>query len=302
LPVIRLHPGGTDRLNPMDHRGNPTETVGRQALATALVAGVLGRALDATEDALLGWSVATLARSGRTFTLADVAATVADPADELVALSRRTPLELAQAATPVVFALDKLLTRTLAGMFDGPTTVHVDWTNGPGFVIDLSAVYGDDDALPLVMLAATSWLAAVLQRDSDRRVLQVIDEAWAAVRHGARHFQGSLKLSRTYGVSTWLICHRPADLTAQSDDGTAIAKISAGLLSDIQTRIILRQPPDQVAVAAEMFALSERERSWIGQLLQGRALWRLQRRGAVVQTVLTRNEAQICDTDAAMGT
>ena len=148
LPVIRLHPGGTDRLNPMDHRGDPTETVGRQGLATALVAGVLGRALDATEDALLGWSVATLARTGRTFTLADVAATVADPADELVALSRRTPLELAQAATPVVFALDKLLTRTLAGMFDGPTTVHVDWANGPGFVIDLSAVYGDDDALP----------------------------------------------------------------------------------------------------------------------------------------------------------
>ena len=103
-------------------------------------------------------------------------------------------------------------------------------------------------------------------------------------------------------MSTWLICHRPADLTAQADDGTAIAKISAGLLSDIQTRIILRQPPDQVGVAAEMFALSERERSWIGQLLRGRALWRLQRRGAVVQTVLTTTEAELCDTDAAMGT
>src|SRR5690606_33893519 len=39
LPVIRLHPGGTDRLNPMDHRGEPTETVRRQSLAAALVAG-----------------------------------------------------------------------------------------------------------------------------------------------------------------------------------------------------------------------------------------------------------------------
>lgn len=67
-PAFRLHPGSTDRLNPMDRRGNPTETVGRQALTTAPVAGVLGRALDATADALLGWSVATLAGTGRTFT------------------------------------------------------------------------------------------------------------------------------------------------------------------------------------------------------------------------------------------
>ena len=150
------------------------------------------------------------------------------------------------------------------------------------------------------MLAATSWLGAVLQRDSDRRVLQVIDEAWAAVRHGARHFQGSLKLSRTYGVSTWLICHRPADLTAQSDDGTADAKIAAGLLSDIQTRIIFRQPVDQVPVARDLFALSERETAWVGQLVRGRALWRVERRGAVVHAVLTATERQLFDTDHAM--
>src|SRR5690242_15220466 len=137
------------------------------------------------------------------------------------------------------------------------------------------------------MPAPTSWLAATLRRDSQRRVVQVIDEAWPAVRHGARHFQAAVKLPRPYGTSPRLICHRPADLSAQSDDGTATAKIAAGLLSDVQTRIIFRQPPDQVALAAELFGLSEREREWIGQLVRGRALWRLQRRGAVVHTVLT---------------
>ena len=302
LPIVRLRPGGTDRLNPMDPRPGDdlSNVVARQALATALVAGVLGRPLDATEDALLGWAVATLGRTGHPFTLVDVTAAITDPADELIALSRRTPLELAQAATPVVFALDKLCSRTLAGMFDGPTSVALDWDQGPGIVLDLSAVYNDHEALPLVMLAATSWLGAVLQRDSERRVLQVIDEAWAAVRHGARHFQGSLKLSRTYGVSTWLICHRPADLTAQSDDGTSDAKIAAGLLSDIQTRIIFRQPVDQVPIARDLFALSERETAWVGQLVRGRALWRVERRGALVHAVLTATERQLFDTDHSM--
>ena len=302
LPVIRLRPGGNVRVNPMDPRAGDdhADATARQSLAAALVAGILGRPLDATEDAILGWAVAALARTGHPFTLVDLAAALTDPAEELITLSRRTPLELTQAATPVVFALDKLCSRTLAGMFDGPTTVAVDWDTGPGLVIDLSAVYNNHDALPLVMLSATAWLAAVLQRESSRRVLQVIDEAWAAVRHGARHFQGSLKLARTYGVSTWLICHRPADLTAQADDGTADAKIAAGLLSDVQTRILFRQPIDQVPIATELFGLSNRESDWTSQLLRGRALWRIQNRGAVVQTVLTENERRLFDTDNAM--
>lgn len=304
LPVVRLHPGGSDQLNPMDPRPgeDPANVLARQGLAAALVAGILGRALDPTEDAALGWAIQTIARHGQPFTLTDVTHAVAQPGDELVALSHRSPLELTQAVTPVVFALDKLTSRTLRGMFDQPTSVTIDWDHGPGIVLDLSAVYTDREALPLVMLAATAWLTAVLQRDWGRRVIQIIDEAWAAVRHGARHFQASLKLARTYGVSTWLICHRPADLTAQTDDGTADAKIAAGLLSDIQTRVLLRQPADQVPIATRLLALSERETQIISQLVRGRALWRLQHRGAVVQNVLTPNEARLFDTDAAMHT
>jgi len=304
LPVVKLHPGGTARLNPMDPRpgDDPADAIGRQSLAAALVTAVLGRALDPTEDALLGWAIQTLASTGRPFTLADVVTAVQDPAPELIALAQATPLELARAAAPVVFALDKLIHRALRGMFDGKTTVGLDWADGRGIVVDLSAVYGDREALPLVMMAATHWLGAVLQRESDRRVIQVIDEAWAAVLHGARHFQSSLKLARTYGVSTWLLCHRPSDLTAQADDGTADAKIAAGLLSDIQTRVLLRQPSDQLTIAADLFGLTERETALVGQLVRGRALWRLQTRGAVVQQVLTPRERALFDTDAAMTT
>jgi hypothetical protein len=185
-------------------------------------------------------------------------------------------------------------------MFDGHTTAAVDWAHGAGFVIDLSAVYSDREALPLVMLAATSWLTSVLHRDSGRRSIQVVDEAWAAVRHGARHFQASLKLSRAYGVSTWLICHRPSDLTAQADDGTADAKIAAGLVSDMQTRVVFRQPADQIAACKRLLDLTDRESAWSSQFVRGRALWKVGLDRAVTQVIMTDQEASCGTTDARM--
>jgi len=53
LPVVKLHPGGTARLNPMDPRpgDDPADAIARQGLAGSLVTAVLGRPLDPTEDA-----------------------------------------------------------------------------------------------------------------------------------------------------------------------------------------------------------------------------------------------------------
>jgi type IV secretory pathway VirB4 component len=302
LATVKLYPGGTDRVNPMDPGGGDPDAsvIARQSLATQLVAGVLSRELSPLEDAVLGWAIESRCRANQPFTLHDLCAELLDPPDDLVRLSRHTPLELARATSPVTFALDKLCSRTLRGMFDTTTTVSVDWDHGPGIVVDLSAVYANSDALPLVMAAATHWLAGALRGRPERRSVQVIDEAWAAIRHGANYFQSSLKLSRTYGIATVLVCHRPSDLTAQADDGTSAAKIAAGLLSDIQTRVLLRQPPEQVAAATEMFDLTERERGWLGQLLQGRAIWRIGARSAVVHTVLTANEHTLFDTDQNM--
>ena len=300
LAHIRLHPGGTDRVNPMDGRAGPDGIAARQGLAASLVAGVLGRPLNPLEDALLAWAVDALAQRARPFTLHDVAQVVARPDQRCLDTLGNASDAVAEAATPVVLALDKLCTRTLAGMFDGHSTIDLDWDDGPGVVIDLSAVYGDDQALPLVMLAATSWLAAILRHARGRRVIQVVDEAWAAVRHGARHFQSSLKLARAHGASTWLVCHRPADLTAQADDGTSNAKIAAGLLADAQTHIVLRQAPDQAPTAARLLGLGPREEVIIRQLVKGRALWRIAGHAAVVQLVLTATERRLFGTDAAM--
>ena len=64
--------------------------------------------------------------------------------------------------------------------------------------------------------------------------------------------------------------------------------------------MLLRQPPEQIPAAAELFDLTERERGWLGQLVPGRAIWRIGARSAVVQTVLTGNERRLFDTDQTM--
>ena len=117
LTVVRLHPGGTDRVNPMEAGGGDQDgsVIARQNLAAQLVVGVLGRELSPLEDAVLGWAIERRCQSPVPFTLRDLCAEILDPPDELVRLSRHSPLELARATSPVTFALDKLCSRTLRG-------------------------------------------------------------------------------------------------------------------------------------------------------------------------------------------
>jgi type IV secretory pathway VirB4 component len=302
IPVVKLRPGGLHQLNPMeaDGNGNPADALlARQSLATALVAGVCGRKLTQVEDAVLSWAVDELSRRHSVFTIRDLNVVLEDPGPDVLRMARMSPLEMAKVLSDVRFSLQKLCDRTLRGMFDGPTNVAVDWRHGPGVVLDLSAVNNDPEVLPLVMLAATYWLGEAM-RHPGRQKLQVIDEAWAAVRHGADYVQASLKLSRQWGVANVLVCHRPRDLAAQNDDGTAASKIAAGLLADIETRVLLRQPAEEAPAMAEMFSLSGREQQMLSVLPTGRAIWKISRRSAVVQTVRSPIEEQLFWTDQAM--
>ena len=90
LSVVRLQPGGSSRVNPMDPaRGDGDDSViARQSLAAQLVAGVLGRDLAPLEDAVLGWAVEQRCRTGGPFTLRDLCSEILDPPDELVRLFR----------------------------------------------------------------------------------------------------------------------------------------------------------------------------------------------------------------------
>jgi hypothetical protein len=307
LTVVRLAPGGSVTLNPLapgpaaDHEPADRQTLRRAEMCTALAATVLERPLTQVEDAVVFAAVEHLtSRRIVEPTLTDVARLVADPSGELAGRLLGDGIDYAAEVAPVAFALDKLLSRSLRGMFDGPSTVPLRW-DGPGMVLDLSAIPLESDALPLVMVAAAGWLQQLMACPGPQRV-QILDEAWALLgnRHTAAYLQTCWKLGRTYGVANLAVAHRASDLVAQSDDGTATAKIAAGLLADSATKIILRQAPDQLAAATTHFGLTAPEASIVGQLTRGRALWKLGGRTAVVHHLIGPGEAELVDTDARM--
>lgn len=307
LTVVKLSPGGTATINPLapgpaaDHEPADKQILRRAEMCTALVGTVLERSLTQLEDAVVFAAVDQLTTAPLAEpTLTDVARLVANPTEAMAERLRSTDRDLAVDTATVAYALDKLLSRSLRGMFDGTSTVPLRW-DGPGVVLDLSAVPLDSDALPLVMVAATGWFQQLMACPGPQRV-QILDEAWALLgnRHTAGYLQTSFKLGRTYGVANLCITHRASDLVAQADDGTATSKIAAGLLADSATKIILRQAPDQLDAAVAHFGLTAPEASIVGQLTRGRALWKLGGRTAVVQHVLGPGEQPIVDTDARM--
>lgn len=310
LASIKLHPGGTCRINPLDP-GPAAESEGadevsqrQSALVGALLGTVLHRDLTPVEDAVLGWASLHLARcatQSNPATLADLVAVMARPTEEMATRARTTEAELARSVEAAVYGLGKLLDRSLRGMFDGQTNVNLDWSGG-GIVLDLSAVHHDPEALTLVMLATTAWLQAVLARSDGPPRLQVLDEAWSllASERTSRYLQSCWKLGRAYGVANLAIVHRLSDLRAQADDGTAAAKVSMGLLADTQSRVLFRQASDQIDDARSLLGLTSTEALVLGRLCRGRALWKVGGHTAVVQHAIGRAERDFCDSDGRM--
>jgi type IV secretory pathway VirB4 component len=308
LNVVRLAPGGAIRLNPLApgpaarHEPEQRRVLRQAEMLAALVATILQRPLEQVEDAALFAAVEQLVQSPTVDepTLPDIAALLSAPTSRMLERLRRSGDESTDELTVLLYALDKLLVRSLRGMFDGPSTVPPHW-DGPGLLLDLSAVPLDSDALPLVMVAAAGWLQQLMACPGPQRI-QVLDEAWAllANHQTASYLQSCFKLGRTYGTANLCITHRPSDLAAQADDGSATAKMATGLLADSATKVILRQSPDQLALATTAFGLSEPESQLVAHLPRGRALWKIAGRTALVDHLMTSTEEVIADTDARM--
>ncbi|MCL4423706.1 MAG: hypothetical protein M1115_11240 [Actinobacteria bacterium] len=308
VPTVSLSPGsGAVRINPLDttpFAGLPASQVRlRQVeMVQALAASGMGRDLAPAERIGIAIAVSYVGDSIASPTIGDVVNVLLSPPGDLAYMLKCSTEELRTQVREPALELLRLYSGDLAGMFDGPTNIEIDW-DGKGLVIDLSAVFGSD-ALAPVMICAGTWLAQVtaLGRYSGRKSLIVLDEAWAVLRLKTvtRWLQATAKLARQYGVALVLVAHRVSDLANQADANTEQWRQAQGLLADCETRVIYAQPDSETDSLRNVLGLSEKETDRVLHMPPYQALWRVGRQAAVVEHVLSAKERSIVDTDSAM--
>ena len=296
------------RLNPLDPGPGagelgPEEVQRRRlTLLQAIAAAALKRELHPIERAACRVAVDTVASSSAVPTLPQVAEALFEPTDAAAtARIRTTPDELARSGHDVALELARLCEGELAGMFDGPSTVEVDW-DGPLVVLDLSAL-PDDESLAIVMACATAWIQAAVARPGAGLRYVVLDEAWRFLAHlpTARWLRAQLKLARNYGVANVVVLHRLSDLLAAGDAGSEQVKLARGLLSDAETRIVYAQAEGELGEAAELLGLTASDRARLPHLPRGVGLWKVGPTSHLVGHRLAEEEWTIVDTDERMG-
>lgn len=312
IPHLRLGPGSPDRLNPLDPSpGDGRDQTHRRRVetVTALAACGLGRDLHAEERAAV--SAAALDLPDRAL-LRHLVDGLLEPTRQLADRLSTTPTALAAAVRPLALELGRLLDGDLAGMLDAPSSHHLD-PDGPGLVLDLSAVFGTP-ALPAVMVCAGAWLSRTLTSGADgsvvgeglrRQRLLLVDEAWAVLHLPATTawLQALSKLARAHGVQLITVVHRASDLSGQADAGTAAQSRAQGLLADAETRVLYTQTAGERAVLRDLLDLTDVEAQLVTQLPPHRALWQVGRHRAVVDHVLSALERdRLVDTDQHMRT
>jgi hypothetical protein len=301
---LALRPGGPLRINPLDLVGTDEETATaeRLSLLEALGGSSMDRRLLPRERAALDAALGACAVGARAPTIPAVVEALLSPDGDAARALGTSAAGLAEEGRDLALALRRLVHGDLAGMFDAPSSPSID-LDDPLLVLDLAALYGSP-ALSLFMICAAAWLQGVVRRRAKvgRRVLFVIDEAWAVLRDVAvaRWLQASWKLSRAWGVSNIAVLHRLSDLRAVGAEGSEERELAEGILLDSETRVIYAQPLGEVLAARDLLGLSEVELDLLPRLGRGLALWKVAGRPALVRHLLGPDELALVDSDSQM--
>jgi hypothetical protein len=314
--AIELGPGMPARLNPLDAGARPDGLSDRDwqskvrshrlGLLTSLAESLMGRLLEPVEHTAVGVALDHATASSSRPTLPHVVHHMLDPNPSAV-LPPGVPTvtQLSDDGRHVGHALARLVLGDLAGLFGEESTVTFDPTT-PMISIDVSRIGEDSPLIPLVMTCTSAWMEAALRDPNGGNRWMVYDEAWKVMRHPplVRRMETQWRLSRHWGIANVLAVHQWADFDAVGDLGSQTRAQAKSLLAETSTRIIYRQPADQLAQTAQVMGLNATETELLPQLMLGRGLWRVLGQGGprafLVQHMLTERELAMFDTDARM--
>lgn len=304
--AVVLGHGMSNRLNPLDAGPRPTGleegewvrnvAARRRDLVGALAETVLDRPLAPLEHTAVDIALTTVTASTGTPVLPSVVDRLLDPVPDVEGGAR-----LAEDGRLVGHALRRLVAGDLQGLFDGPSTVTFD-PSLPMLSLDLSRVAGNATLVSVLMTCASAWMESALADPAGGQRWVVYDEAWRLMAHPAllRRMDAHWRLARHYGIANMLIFHKLTDLDTVGDQGTAMRALAGSLLANAETRIIYRQPPDQLGATGRALGLTSTERALLPGLPTGQALWRIGTRSFLVQHQLHPAEADLFDTTARM--
>ncbi|MFG3342420.1 type VI secretion protein [Glycomyces sp. NPDC048151] len=325
---VELGPGIRNRINPLDAgpagRNLPTDPTElrerlddihrrRLTLLASLLEVRLGRRLEPTEEVAVSLAIrhASGEHDGNSTlkdpTIPQVWTLLRDPTDDMAAELRFTNVEqLREAIRPAADALAIMVSGSLAGLFDGPTTVAPDFD---AFLqtVDISRLDGRaDETVSMTLACVSTWGQAAIDEPGGPLRLIVRDELWRPMRIPAmvRKLDSDLRLSRSQGTIQLLSTHRLSDFEAVGAADSEEVAIARGIVASCDIRVCLAQDTKPLKVIREEVGLTDTEAAQIAgfsALTKGRALWKVGRdHSHVVQTILSAAEEPLVDTDARM--
>ena len=336
---LELGPGFAARLNPLDSgdagRNIPADpaaareavkliTERRLTLLKSLLEMRLRRSLTGTDERALSLVLADLTGqvAGSTHlvdpTLSHVWDRLRDPTPEMVHEMRITGYDggdsggaaqnLREAIRPMTDVLATLVFGPLAGIFDGPTTVRMNF-DGPLQTVDLSRIEatGDDDMIAMTLACVSSWAQAKIDVPGGPPRMVVRDELWRQLRIPAMvaKIDADLRLSRKYGTIQLLATHALADFNAAGSADSAVVAMARGLVDNCDIKVVCPQAPRPLAMLGETMGLSAAEIAtvsrWNSEANKGYGLWQIKGAGShVVRTQLTALERKLFYTNERM--
>lgn len=266
---IRLAPGGTTRINPVD------PSIPRQqritlvvSIANAVLAGQ-GRLLQPVEIKAVEIALDRIDHE-RVHTLPALVEALIRPREDAARAWNLELRELVDAGRNPGFSLGTLCTGALAGMFDGETSSSVS-LSAPLVVLDLSSQLGSS-AMGILMLVADTFIQA---NPPAGEGLLIMDEAHEIMKDSSilRGLSTDWKFCRMgSGTAHILAAHGLASLKSLGDAGSLQVALARTLLADSSTRVLYHTNSDQIEETRLLLGLSHREAALIQTLGVGKSL------------------------------